>query len=75
MGSCPIIRSEEEIRHDGEGRRCPTFRGRRTDRALAQVKKALLALRFGEIVLTVQDGLVIQLQRTERIRLPRARRR
>jgi hypothetical protein len=46
-----------------------------TDRALAQVRKALLALRFGEIVLSVQDGLVIQLQRTERIRLPRARRR
>jgi hypothetical protein len=45
------------------------------DRALAQVKKALVALRFGEIVLTVQDGVIIQLERTERIRLPRARRR
>jgi len=44
-------------------------------RALEQVKRALVGLRFGEVVVTVQDGVVVQLERTERTRLQRPRRR
>jgi hypothetical protein len=45
------------------------------NRTLEQVRKALADLRFGEIVVTVQDGVAVQLERTERTRLQRARRR
>jgi hypothetical protein len=39
------------------------------------VRKALQGLRFGEIVLSIQDGVVVQLERTERTRLAKASRR
>jgi hypothetical protein len=44
-------------------------------RALEHVRKALRGLNFGEVILTVQDGIVVQLERTERTRLQRTRRR
>ena len=43
----------------------------RLDQALTQVRQALSGLRFGQIAITVQDGVVIQIERTERIRLAR----
>ena len=43
----------------------------RLDSALAQVRHALSGLRYGQIAITVQDGVVIQIERTERIRLGR----
>jgi len=39
------------------------------DEALEQIRQALLGLRFGQISIIVQDGVVIQLERTERKRL------
>ena len=39
--------------------------------ALEQIRQALLGLRFGTILVVVQDGVVIQLERTERRRLRR----
>jgi hypothetical protein len=44
----------------------------RLDNALAQVRSALAGLRYGQIAITVQDGVVIQIERTERTRLGRA---
>lgn len=38
-------------------------------KALEAVARALRGLRFGEVVITVQDGVVIQIERTERTRL------
>jgi hypothetical protein len=40
-------------------------------KALEQIAQALRGLRFGEVKVTVQDGVVIQLERTERLRLRR----
>lgn len=41
------------------------------DEALAHVREALLNLEYGEISIVVQDGVVIQIERTERKRLRR----
>jgi hypothetical protein len=37
--------------------------------ALDQVRQALSGIRFGQVVITVQDGLPIQIERTEKTRL------
>lgn len=42
---------------------------------LEQIAQALRGLQFGEVTVTVQDGLVIQVERTERRRLRPPRRR
>lgn len=39
-----------------------------TDEALSYLREALAGLRFGDIRLTVQDGVVVQIERTERRR-------
>jgi len=36
-----------------------------------QVRKALRAIRFGTVTLVIQDGHVIQIDRSEKIRLKR----
>ena len=43
----------------------------RHEAALAQVQLALRGLRFGTITITVQDGVVVQIERTEKFRLKR----
>jgi hypothetical protein len=44
---------------------------RNADWALRQVEEALRGLQFGQVTLTVQDGVVVQLERTERRRFQR----
>lgn len=39
-----------------------------TEEALDYLREALAGLRFGDIRLTVQDGVVVQIERTERRR-------
>jgi hypothetical protein len=39
--------------------------------AVAQIKKALRDLQFGQVCVTVQDGTVVQVERTERFRYQR----
>jgi hypothetical protein len=36
---------------------------------LQQVRQALTGMKFGQITITVQDGLAIQIERTEKTRL------
>ena len=43
----------------------------RVDQALTQVRQALTGLQYGQIAITVQDGVVIQIERIERVRLNR----
>jgi len=43
----------------------------RLDQALTQVRQALTGLQYGQIAITVQDGVVIQIERIERVRLVR----
>ena len=38
--------------------------------ALERIRSALRGLRFGAVTAVVQDGKVIQVERTERVRLP-----
>ena len=39
------------------------------DDAMEQIRQSLVGLRYGNIQIIVQDGVVIQLERTERKRL------
>jgi hypothetical protein len=43
------------------------------DDAVDAVRDALRGLRFGEIVISVHDGNVVQVVRSEKVRLPRRR--
>jgi hypothetical protein len=43
----------------------------RVDHVLTQVRQALTGLQYGQIAITVQDGVVIQIERIERVRLGR----
>jgi hypothetical protein len=38
--------------------------------SLRQIEEALRNLRFGEVRVVVQDGVVVQVERIERVRLP-----
>lgn len=51
----------------------PRANGRevRSERAIEQIRMALTGLRYGQISVIVQDGVVIQIDRTERTRLDR----
>jgi hypothetical protein len=41
--------------------------------ALARVRQALRGLRFGEVRVVVHEGAVVQVERTEKLRLPLSR--
>jgi hypothetical protein len=42
------------------------------DSQLDHIASALKGLRFGQVTITIQDGVVVQIDRTERRRLGRA---
>jgi hypothetical protein len=44
----------------------------RQDFAIEHIKTALHGLRYGSVVVTVQDGIVVQIDRTEKNRLTAA---
>ena len=44
---------------------------RQLQQALTQIEAALHGLRFGQVTITVQDGVVVQIDRLERKRLQR----
>lgn len=43
----------------------------RADQALARVREALIGLRYGTVTVIVQDGVVVQVERTDKVRLTR----
>ena len=43
------------------------------EQSLLHIRDALRTLEYGEVSIVVQDGVVIQIERTERKRLPRRR--
>ena len=45
----------------------------RADDALGRIQTALRGLKFGTVTAVVQDGVVVQVERTEKIRLERGR--
>ena len=58
-------RSNAERPNNGAGRN----REEHLQWVLQQVRQALTGLKFGQITITVQDGLAIQIERTEKTRL------
>jgi hypothetical protein len=38
--------------------------------ALRRIREALKGLSFGEVTVVVQDGVVVQVQRMEKVRIP-----
>ena len=46
----------------------------RTPDALELVRQALAGLKFGEIVIAIHDGEIVQIARTEKLRPPRKER-
>ena len=43
-------------------------------KALARIEAALRGLKFGTVTAVVQDGVVVQVERTEKVRLQRPER-
>ena len=41
--------------------------------AVSRVREALAGLRYGEVRLVVQDGVVVQVDRTEKLRIERSK--
>jgi len=46
----------------------------RSDDALGRIRAALRGLKFGTVTAVVQDGVVVQVERTEKVRLDRPER-
>lgn len=42
-------------------------------RALDHVQAALIGMQYGQVTVIVQDGLIVQVERTERTRLPKGK--
>jgi hypothetical protein len=58
-------------RTDGEPDAAPNRRDEALDDAIEQIRRSLAGLRFGQVTIVVQDGVVVQVERTERRRLRR----
>jgi hypothetical protein len=54
---------------DSAGTETGDGREARLRHALEHVRQALSSLRYGQVVITVQDGVVVQVDRTEKTRL------
>ena len=52
----------------------PRAEARNGTRVMDRVEEALDGLRYGEVTVIVQDGTVVQVERTDRMRLPREKR-
>jgi hypothetical protein len=61
------------VRKDSSGEgRAPRQPARPDDmEVLLRIREALEGLRYGEVTIIVQDGVVVQVERTEKLRLPR----
>jgi len=71
-----VITQEQAMNESPTGNRIEEQRphGPDTDQAIDHIRQALRGLRFGEVSVIVQDGVVIQVERTERKRLRRGER-
>jgi hypothetical protein len=58
------VRDESHVNSAEVARRDPSS----IDAALQSIREALVGLQFGEVTVVLQDGVVVQLERTERRR-------
>ncbi len=61
--------SANGVAHDGRSKAVGARRDTQFEEAIDQIRQALQGLRFGEVSVIVQDGVVVQLERRERKRL------
>lgn len=54
--------------HEDEG---GTFMTNERTEAIAVIERALRDLQFGEVHITIHEGQVVQVHRTEKIRIPK----
>ena len=54
-----------------EGEELSTGRENRLDQVLSHVRDQLKDLRFGSLLIVVQDGVVLQIERTDKTRFTR----
>lgn len=77
MGSVIIWREgsaamrEKIIRTDPDGVRQERLQ---QDAAFEHIREALVGLQFGEVLVVLQDGVIVQLERTERKRFRKTER-
>ena len=57
--------------HPGNGIRQGHLADQRSDHAMEAIREAMHGLRFGSVLISVQDGTVVQIERTEKKRLAR----
>lgn len=62
---------EKIIRTDPDGVRQERLQ---QDAAFEHIREALVGLQFGEVLVVLQDGVIVQLERTERKRFRKAER-
>jgi hypothetical protein len=55
----------------GDRQLAPDRHERQLQQVLTQIEGALHHLRFGQVTITVQDGVVVQIDRLERTRIQR----
>ena len=70
----PYLKKEELTMPESSGDRISAASLRREDRPSPPVEfilEALCGLQFGEVRIIVQDGVVVQVDRTEKVRLSR----
>jgi hypothetical protein len=69
MSTSPAVETHAP---DRKGRVVPASRSHRLKwRALDHVQAALVGMQYGQVTVVVQDGLIVQVERTERTRLPK----
>lgn len=51
----------------------PPSASEREELAFEAIREALRALRFGTVTAVIQDGVVVQVERTEKVRIARNR--
>jgi len=66
------MNEHDETTADRRGGPRPSGTLPRSDRALERIGEALRGLRFGSVLAIVQDGVVIQIDRTEKTRFDRS---
>lgn len=72
MSTSPAIDTTITSGPDRKGRAVSTSRNHRLKwRALDHVQAALIGMQYGQVTVIVQDGLIVQVERTERTRMPK----
>jgi hypothetical protein len=61
-------------RHGADATASPVSTATTNDAALARIGDALRGLRYGSVLAIVQDGVVVQIERTEKTRLDKSAR-